>query len=173
MFYMVYTYFFQLAVKYLLKRRVIDFVKIDGQVMPIEVALMRKVSDVDGCVKLYDFFETRKGYIIVMEKPNNVKDLYNYITERGALPESEARFLFRQIVHTVRAVHAHGVVHRDLKDENLLIDTQSQKLTLIDFGSGAFLEDKIYTDFDGEFQINFQTLFFPISALGWPRSYCK
>ena len=152
MFYMVYTYFFQLAVKYLLKRRVIDFVKIDGRVMPIEVALMRKVSDVDGCVKLYDFFETRKGYIIVMEKPNNVKDLYNYITERGALPESEARFLFRQIVHTVRAVHAHGVVHRDLKDENLLIDTQSQKLTLIDFGSGAFLEDKVYTDFSGKLQ---------------------
>ena len=166
MFYMVYTYFFQLAVKYLLKRRVIDFVKIDGQVMPIEVALMRKVSDVDGCVKLYDFFETRKGYIIVMEKPNNVKDLYNYITERGALPESEARFLFRQIVHTVRAVHAHGVVHRDLKDENLLIDTQSQKLTLIDFGSGAFLEDKIYTDFDGEFQLIFKPCSSPFPPLG-------
>ena len=118
--------------------------------MPIEVALMRKVAGVSGCVKLYDFFENEKGYIIVMEKPSNAMDFFDYITERGALPESDARFLFRQVVETVCAVHARGVVHRDLKDENLLIDPETLKLTLIDFGSGAFLEDKIYTDFDGE-----------------------
>ena len=112
---------------------------------------MQKLAGVESCVKLYAFFETEKDYIIVMEKPSRVKDLFDYITDRGPLPESEARFLFRQIVDTTCAVHAHGVVHRDLKDENFLIDTETLELKLIDFGSGAFLEDKIYTDLDGKY----------------------
>jgi serine/threonine protein kinase len=84
-----------------------------------------------------------------MERPDNSKDLFDYITETGALDEEVARDMFRQIVEIILGLHEAGVVHRDIKDENVLIDTESRRVRLIDFGSGTFLHDDVYTEFEG------------------------
>ncbi|MFN9937949.1 MAG: protein kinase domain-containing protein, partial [bacterium] len=51
----------------------------------------------------------------MLERLANAKDLFDFITEKGALDEELAVKFFRQIVTTIIACHHRGVVHRDLK----------------------------------------------------------
>jgi len=89
-----------------------------------------------------------ESFFIVMEK-FTCQDLFDYISEHGPLKESKARMMFKQVLNTVLLCHNNGVLHRDIKDENILIDVQSKQLKLIDFGSGTYLHDGLYNDFEG------------------------
>lgn len=47
----------------------------------------------------------------------------DYLTSNGHLSENEARKKFWQILSAVEYCHNHHIVHRDLKTENLLLDS--------------------------------------------------
>merc|ERR1711892_483738 len=115
--------------------------------VPLEVALMQQVNDIPGVIKLLDYFDTTDSFYIVMERFTS-KDLFDFISEQGPLSEDVAKDLFSQLVDTVSECHEKGVVHRDIKDENILIDINTFKTKLIDFGSGANLE-KVFQHFKG------------------------
>jgi len=116
--------------------------------IPLEIALMQQVRDVPGVIKLLDYFDTPDCFYIVMERFNS-KDLFDYISEQGPLNETIAKEMFRDIVETVSLCHQNGVVHRDIKDENILVDIKTLKTKLIDFGSGTYFQNKVYQEFQG------------------------
>ncbi|KAL7408981.1 kinase-like domain-containing protein, partial [Mrakia frigida] len=72
-------------------------------------------------------------------------ELFDYLVERGRLPEHEARRIFGELGLAVGYMHSMGVVHRDLKLENVLLDGEL-KVKLGDLGfvreweSGRLLE---------------------------------
>merc|ERR1711936_1207858 len=136
----------QVAVKEVYKAKIIKKTA-DGKT-PLEVALMEQVQNVEGVIRILDFFEMPESFFIVMEK-FHCQDLFDYISERGAVSEAKARLMFSQLLDSVLMCHNNGVLHRDIKDENILIDVKTEKIKLIDFGSGMYLHDGLYNDFEG------------------------
>jgi len=156
-----FKFFFQypVAIKRVAKNRPLVLMAPDNpsereQFVLQEVALMMQTRNIPGVIQLIDHFELPDCYMIVMERMgtslNSSKDLFDFISESGALKEDLARHIFQQIVTTIIKVHKAGVTHRDIKDENILIDTRTYSVKLIDFGSGAKLHSEVYSDFDGE-----------------------
>uniref|UniRef100_A0A8C2YVR5 Serine/threonine-protein kinase n=1 Tax=Cyclopterus lumpus TaxID=8103 RepID=A0A8C2YVR5_CYCLU len=151
----------QVAIKQISRDRVQQWTKLPGEVSPVpmEIALLQRLSEVGGhggvrghkgVVHMLDWFEVEgRGFLLVLERPPLYQDLFDFITERGALPERLAHRFFRQVVEALRFLHAHGVVHRDIKDENIVVDTRTLEVTVVDFGSGAPLKETAYSEFEG------------------------
>ncbi|TPX46735.1 hypothetical protein SeLEV6574_g03067 [Synchytrium endobioticum] len=74
-------------------------------------------------------------------------DLFECIEQYSYFTEEQSRYVFRQIASAVAHLHQLNIVHRDIKDENLLID-DNFNVKLIDFGSAAFIPAKSEPLFD-------------------------
>lgn len=82
--------------------------------------------------QLLDILETENSYYLVMELCSG-GNLMHKIYEKKRLEEHEVRKYIRQLILAVEHLHRAGVVHRDLKIENLLLD-ENNNIKLIDFG---------------------------------------
>ncbi|XP_041092061.1 NUAK family SNF1-like kinase 2 [Polyodon spathula] len=85
-----------------------------------EIEIMSSLSH-PHIITINEVFENKHKIVIVMEYASK-GDLYDYICEKQRLSEQEARHFFRQIVSAVHYCHRNGIVHRDLKLENILLD---------------------------------------------------
>lgn len=89
-------------------------------------------------IKLYEVITTPTDIIMVIEYAGG--ELFNYIVEKGKMPEDEARRFFQQIICAIEYCHRHKIVHRDLKPENLLLDDQLN-VKIGDFGLSNIMQD--------------------------------
>ncbi|KAK7907152.1 hypothetical protein WMY93_015764 [Mugilogobius chulae] len=83
-------------------------------------------------VVLFETLETENSYYMSMELCAG-GDLMDRICERKRLEEREVRRYTRQILSAVDHLHKHGIVHRDLKIENFLLD-EHNNIKIVDFG---------------------------------------
>ncbi|XP_066426152.1 serine/threonine-protein kinase pim-1-like [Molothrus aeneus] len=122
----------------------------DGSRAPLEIVLLAKVStDFPGVVQLLEWLELPKHIVMVLEQPERCQDLQRFIGARRFLPEEVARVLFRQVLEAVRHCTSCGVLHHDIKPQNILLDLATGQANLIDFGCGTYLQDTAYTHFAG------------------------
>uniref|UniRef100_A0A8C9XZM4 non-specific serine/threonine protein kinase n=1 Tax=Sander lucioperca TaxID=283035 RepID=A0A8C9XZM4_SANLU len=144
----------KVAIKMIFRERV-PLPQWPGEVGPVptEITLLQRLAEVgvhSSVVRMLDWFEMKgRGFLLVLECPPHAQDLFDFITERGPLPECLALRFLRQIVEGLRFLHAHGIVHRDIKDENIVVDTQTLDVKIIDFGSAAPLKETPYSEFNG------------------------
>merc|ERR1711936_325826 len=116
----------EVAIKHVARNKVMEWASLNGRRVPLELKLLHTVQPVNGVIHLFDF-----------------------ITDKGVLEEEVAANFFRQVTTTLLACHAKGVIHRDIKDENILVDLKTGRCRLIDFGSGGVVQEEAYTEFDG------------------------
>ena len=74
----------------------------------------------------------KKTFLQVCEYANR-GEIFDYIARYGRMSEARARTTFAQIISAVEYCHSIGVAHRDLKAENLLLDSQ-MNVKIADFG---------------------------------------
>ena len=87
-------------------------------------------------IKLIDLFENQDYYFIVLEYLEG-KDLYDYLQSRNyCLPEERVKELTMQMIHAIVYLHSYGIVHRDIKLENIMMTECSEQgsCKIADFG---------------------------------------
>lgn len=113
----------------------------------------------DGIVEMIEWHETAEAFLLIMARPYPCVDLYDHVTKQKRLDESVARHASRirdtltdinsdaslqfrritkQLIMALLHCHKMGVLHRDVKLENILFNPHTSEAMLIDFGCGDY-----------------------------------
>lgn len=107
-----------------------------------EITIARKVTH-KNVARIYDFGEADGIKFITMEFIEG-RDLARIIEKEGPLPPERAVAILRQCCAALSEAHAQGVVHRDLKPHNVMIDANGD-VRLMDFGIALSQETRALT----------------------------
>jgi len=66
-------------------------------------------------------------------------DLLKLIKSRGKLEENDAKYIFKQIVYGIAHIHCRSVIHRDIKLDNILLDSE-KGVKICDFGVSKIIK---------------------------------
>ncbi|XP_054826431.1 striated muscle preferentially expressed protein kinase [Eublepharis macularius] len=95
--------------------------------------------DHEHIVYFHDAFEKRNAIIIVMELCTG-EELLERIARKSSVSESEIRSYMRQVLEGINYLHHHGILHLDIKPENLLLaELGSDQVRICDFGNAQEL----------------------------------
>ena len=96
-----------------------------------EVRIARQISHPNVC-RVYDIGEAEGSTYLSMEYVDG-EDLASLLRRIGRLPQDKALEIARQLCAGLAAAHDKGVIHRDLKPGNIMLDGQG-RLRITDFG---------------------------------------
>ncbi|HQR66974.1 MAG TPA: protein kinase [Thermoanaerobaculia bacterium] len=96
-----------------------------------EIQLSSRITH-RNVLRVYDLGEADGVRFLTMEFVEG-DDLSNLLRKAGSFPVSRLVHLFRQVCEGLKAAHDEGVVHRDLKPQNVMVDAED-RVHLTDFG---------------------------------------
>ena len=104
-----------------------------------ELRLSHKVTH-RNVVRMYDLSEDAGMRFVTMELVPG-RDLRSILEERGKLPPDEAVDIFQQICFALETAHGAGILHRDLKPQNVMRE-DTGRVVVMDFGRARTIDDR-------------------------------
>ncbi|XP_056122232.1 serine/threonine-protein kinase pim-1-like [Rhinichthys klamathensis goyatoka] len=125
--------------------------------LPKEIALTilaNKGPSVPEVISLLDWQDRPDHFVMVLECPSPCENLVQFMRRHGGrLKEEKARHIMRQAAHAANVCCLRGVLHRDIKLHNLLINRETSEVKLIDFGCGDMMRSLPYRSYSGMYYI--------------------
>lgn len=143
----------------------------EERMLPSEVACLLRAHKQDGVVKILDFIPANEDLMsdnlvpsqqtefssinnnnnnnnesiigIVLERDPNEICLFDYLIQNEFLDELEAKVIMKQLVEISLNLLHNGILHGDLKSENILINPQTKRIKIIDFGSAQIIDSSL------------------------------
>lgn len=103
-----------------------------------EASVLREFCYLEGIVKVWDCFEANGTAYIIMDYIDGIT-LKEYVSCHGGMGYDEWMDMLSPILKSLITLHKHGVIHRDISPDNLMIGMDNQ-LYLIDFGAAKEIE---------------------------------
>lgn len=110
-----------------------------------ETTILRYLKNLDNVVNIKYFGETISYNYLIMELlDKEIDNFYKKLILKGISSTGLIRKLGLQMLSCIKNIHLHGIIHRDIKPGNFLVENDNEKIKLIDFGLS-----KQYIDKDG------------------------
>ena len=118
--------------------------------IPEEVDLWRPLYHPNLVMFQELFYDaSHSNWMYVMDYDEQYLDLFNFIDINGVMSSSLASAVIRQVVDVVQYLFDVGIDHRDIKDENILINPTTNMIKLFDFGAASNLSGESYSSYRG------------------------
>ncbi|CAG9532410.1 unnamed protein product [Cercopithifilaria johnstoni] len=105
--------------------------------LPREIELVRKLKH-DNIIKVYEVIE-KNPYVCIIQDFTTRGDLLQKIRRESKVDENEGKIHFRQLIEAMKYLKSMEVVHRDIKCENILLDS-CENVKITDFGFARLLK---------------------------------
>jgi cell division control protein CDC15 len=106
-----------------------------------EYNLLQQINH-PSIIRALDFFTYASGAVLVEEFfAGKSLDVFVQKSEKGCMTEVVARQLFSRLIDAIAYLHKQGIIHRDVKAQNILISESMTDLRLVDFNASKNLAD--------------------------------
>ncbi|KAF5397211.1 Serine/threonine-protein kinase pim-3 [Paragonimus heterotremus] len=119
----------------------------DGDACPVpkEFVFLGRVQHIDGCVKMLDFINdpSNDRWILVLEdlEEGGYVNLAKELTSSDkSISVSAVSWIIKGVIGVLLDIHSIGILHCDLKPDNIFVDFNSRKVKLIDFNLSQELD---------------------------------
>ncbi|XP_050959230.1 serine/threonine-protein kinase pim-1 [Labeo rohita] len=166
----------KVALKYVTKTKDLECIDIPNHPVPLpkEIALTilaNKGRRVPEIIRLLDWTDHPDHFVMILECPSPCENVVEFMRRHGgSLDEGTARQIMWQATNAAHMCCLRGVLHRDVKLENLLINRETSEVKLIDFGCGDILRMSPYRSYHGTAAYSPPEYYSRGEYCGWPAT---